>query len=176
MSTGPAVQLSPYDPAWPTMFEEERKQLLAVLAPVLERGIEHVGSTAVPGLAAKPIIDSMACVRSLSEVRAALPGLEALQYCYFDYRPEMHWFCKPSPEVRTHHLILVEVGGPWWEPRLLFRDYLRSHADAAAEYEALKRLLADRHTDDRQVYTDAKTAFVERTVERARAALARCDP
>ena len=108
MSTGPPVELHPYDPAWPTMFEEEKERLVAILAPFLEGGIEHVGSTAVPGLAAKPVIDIIAGVRSLDVARAALPALEAAQYCSFDYRPEMHWFCKPSPDVRT---ILVEVRG-----------------------------------------------------------------
>jgi GrpB-like predicted nucleotidyltransferase (UPF0157 family) len=158
------------------MFEEERSQLLAVLAPVLQGGIEHVGSTAVPGLAAKPIIDIMAGVRSLSEALAVRQALEALRYCYFDYRPEMHWFCKPSPDVRTHHLILVEIGGPWWEPRLLFRDYLRSNPDVADEYDALKHSLAARHADDREAYTAAKTSFVERTVARARVAHSRREP
>ena len=167
MSTDALIKIHPYDASWPAKFEEERELLEPILAPVLAGGIHHVGSTAIPGLAAKPIVDIMAGVASLDEARGVFEELGELQYCYSPYRPGMHWFCKPSSDLRTHHLILVEPDGPWWEPRLRFRDYLRSHPDAVAEYEALKRDLAGRHADDRQAYTDAKTAFVERIVARA---------
>ena len=167
MSSGAAIEIHVYDPAWPARFEAERQLLEPILSPVLAGGIHHVGSTAVPGLATKPIVDIMAGVRSLDEAREVFADLAELRYCYFPYRPEMHWFCKPSPDVRTHHLILVEPDGPWWEPRLFFRDYLRARPDAAAEYEALKRELAAEHAADREAYTDAKTAFVEAIVARA---------
>jgi GrpB-like predicted nucleotidyltransferase (UPF0157 family) len=167
LSAGVLIEIYPYDPAWPVMFEDERHLLERILKPVLAGGIHHVGSTAVPGLAAKPIIDIMAGVLSLDEARTVFADLAELQYSYAPYRPEMHWFCKPSPERRTHHLILVEPSGPWWEPRLRFRDYLRAHPDAANEYETLKRDLAAEHADDREAYTDEKTAFVERIVARA---------
>ena len=168
MSTGALIEISPYDASWPARFEAERRLLEPILSPVLAGGIHHVGSTAILGLAAKPIIDIMAGVRSLDEARVVFAELVKLQYCYYPYRPEMHWFCKPSADLRTHHLILVEPDGPWLAPRLLFRDYLRTHPDAAAEYEALKRELAAEHADDREAYTDAKTTFVEAIVARAR--------
>src|SRR5258706_10686092 len=99
------ILIVPYDAAWPRLFQEERTILEGFLAPWLVGPIEHVGSTAVPGLAAKPVIDIMAGVRSLDESRPAIPALATIDYCYFPYQPEQkHWFCKPSPAFRTHHL------------------------------------------------------------------------
>jgi hypothetical protein len=90
------------------MFEAERGLIERAIAPYLVGGIEHVGSTAIPNLPAKPVIDIMAGVRSLDASLAALPLLEPFGYCYFPYKPDvMHWFCKPSNDVRTHHLHLV---------------------------------------------------------------------
>jgi GrpB-like predicted nucleotidyltransferase (UPF0157 family) len=160
------IEVVPYDPGWPERFELERPLLEEALAPWLEGGIHHVGSTAVPGLAAKPIVDVMAGVRSLDEAREAFGPLAELEYCYFPYRTWMHWFCKPSPYERTHHLHLIEPSHPQWTARLAFRDHLREHPETAAAYEALKLELALRHRDDREAYTDAKTEFVRSVVER----------
>jgi GrpB-like predicted nucleotidyltransferase (UPF0157 family) len=80
----------------------------------------------------------------------------------------MHWFCKPSPARRTHHLHLVPLDSPLWSERLLFRDYLRVSAHAAAEYAGLKAALAEEHRHDREAYTDAKGDFVISILERAR--------
>lgn len=160
---GPVI-IAPYDPAWPTRFEAERAVLASVLEPWLAGPIEHVGSTAVPGLAAKPVIDIMAGVRDL---RGSLPAIEAvrpLQYCYPDppYKPDvMHWFCKPSDFERTHHLHLVPFGSPLWRDRLVFRDCLRNDAATREAYLRLKLRLASEFRDDREAYTEAKTAFIE---------------
>ena len=135
-----------------------------VVAPWLEGGVHHVGSTAVPGLAAKPVIDIMVGVRDLDEARAAIAVLAAESYCYFPYREYFHWFCKPSPQHRQFHMYLMEPSHPQWRARLAFRDWLRTHAETAADYEALKHELADRYRDDREAYTDAKAEFVERVV------------
>jgi GrpB-like predicted nucleotidyltransferase (UPF0157 family) len=117
----------------------------------------------VPGLVAKPVIDIMAAVASLDASRPALAALGALQYVYFPYREEiMHWLCKPSDEVRTHHLHLVPFGSALWHERLCFRDRLRRDALVAAEYAALKLALAERYEFDREAYTDAKEPFVRR--------------
>lgn len=125
-------------------------------------GIEHVGSTAVPGLAAKPVIDVMVGVESLDASRAALPLLEALGYTYAPYRADvMHWLCKPSFAHRTHHLHLVPFESALWRDRLAFRDALRADAALARRYEALKRELAAKFRDDREAYTEGKTPFVE---------------
>jgi len=167
MSNDAPVHIVPYDSEWPNRFEAERRVLVEAIGPWLPTGvIEHIGSTAVPGLDAKPVIDMMAGVESLDGSRAALDVLERHQYCYAPYRTEvMHWFCKPSPAHRTHHLHLIPVGSPLWIARLAFRDYLRAHVEVAAEYAALKRRLADEHRFDREAYTDAKAPFVQRVLE-----------
>ncbi|HSC91722.1 MAG TPA: GrpB family protein [Gaiellaceae bacterium] len=152
-----------YDPSWPERFDEERRLLEDALAPWLVRGVHHVGSTAVPGLAAKPVVDVLAGVESLEASRPAIEALAPLEYVYAAYRTEyMHWFCKPSPARRTHHLHLIPHDHPQFAARLRFRDALRADPVLAAEYEALKRRLAAEHRDDREAYTDAKAAFVER--------------
>ena len=95
---------------WAALFATEAKVLRSALAPWLVAEIEHVGSTAVAGLSAKPVIDIMAPVRDLESSRQAIAAAESVGYCYYPYKPgEMHWFCKPSPAVRTHHLHLI----PW---------------------------------------------------------------
>jgi GrpB-like predicted nucleotidyltransferase (UPF0157 family) len=157
------VHVVAYDPAWPSMFESERDVLASVLRNWIVGSIEHVGSTAVPGLSAKPVIDIMVGVASLDASRPALPVLRELGYQYAEYKSDvMHWFCKPSFEVRTHHLHLVPQDGPLWRERLKFRDLLRSDVLVAAEYDALKRDLAMRHRFDREAYTDAKYPFIAR--------------
>ena len=163
------VTLVPYDPAWPARFAAERDRLTPVLTPWLAGPIEHIGSTAVPGLAAKPVIDIMAGVSDLASSADARDALEALHYMYFPYRADvMHWFCKPSAAHRTHHLHLVPVSSRLWEDRLLFRDHLRSSPAACADYAALKTALAARHRLDREAYTDGKNDFVRAVIERAR--------
>jgi GrpB-like predicted nucleotidyltransferase (UPF0157 family) len=127
-----------------------------------------VGATSVPGLQAKPIIDILIGVRGLSESRACFDQLAALGYLYAPYRAhEMHWFCKPHPSRRTHHLHLVPLDTPRFRAELTFRDYLRSHPDRALEYGQLKQTLATRFERDREAYTEAKSEFVLETVRRA---------
>ena len=163
------VHIVEYDASWPEQFAYERAMLADPLAPWLAGPIEHVGSTAVVGLPAKPVIDIMAAVRDLDDSRAALPVLAAYGYLYAPYHPDvMHWFCKPSPSFRTHHLHLVPLGSALWNERLLFRDYLRAHANLAGEYAALKRQLAKRYALDREAYTEAKGPFVEHVLSLAR--------
>jgi len=165
------VQIVMYDPTWPERFETEKRLLSVALAKWLVGPIEHVGSTAVPGLAAKPVIDMMAGVSTLDDSRSAIGAVEALQYCYSDYAGDvMHWFCKPSPMHRTHHLHLVPFRSQLWTERLLFRDYLRSHPQAVSEYATLKARLAEEHRFDRERYTDAKGPFIQRILSIASAA------
>jgi GrpB-like predicted nucleotidyltransferase (UPF0157 family) len=156
------------DPAWGKRFEEEKAVLLRGLGPWLAGPIEHIGSTAVPGLAAKPVIDIMAAVQSLDASRPAIAAVEALDYCYAPYRTDReHWFCKPSFRERTHHLHLVPAGSAIWIEAITFRDVLRSEPAIAAEYEALKRRLAAEFRHDREAYTHAKGPFVTQVVRRA---------
>jgi len=171
------IELHPYDPAWPAAFEREAGLLTRTLAPWIIDGVHHVGSTAIPGLAAKPAIDIMVGVRDLDSTRPCIDLLAALDYCYAPYRADvMHWFCKPSPQRRTHHLHLVPTGSQRFTDVLAFRDHLRTHPDAAREYEQLKRQLAARHPHDRNAYTDGKSAIVAAITERARRWSAGADP
>jgi len=165
------IHIVPYDASWPALFEQERARLADALAEWTVAPIEHVGSTAVPGLPAKPVIDIMAPVESLVASRGALPACASLGYLYAPYRSDvMHWFCKPSPAFRTHHLHLVPLSSQMWIEKLAFRDYLRRHPATAAEYAALKHRLARVHERDREAYTDAKGPFIQRVVEMALAA------
>lgn len=162
------IELVDYDAAWPVKFAAEKKLLLSSLRPWLVGSIEHVGSTAIPGLRAKPVIDIMVGVETLSESRDAIPVLEKLGYQYWPYKADvMHWLCKPSDEFRTHHLHLIPCNSALWQARLAFRDYLRRDAAAAAEYATLKDELAAKCRNDREAYTEGKTDFVQRIVARA---------
>lgn len=128
-------------------------------------GIHHVGSTAVPGLDAKPIIDILVGVDSLEASRVCFDPLAKLDYLYAPYRAdEMHWFCKPHPGRRTHHLHLVPTDSSRFSDELAFRDRLRSSRAIAEEYAALKRELAERFADDREAYTEGKADFIRRVL------------
>jgi GrpB-like predicted nucleotidyltransferase (UPF0157 family)/predicted GNAT family acetyltransferase len=161
------VQLVPSDPGWPDKFEAEKRLLTPALAPWLDGALEHVGSTAVPGLLAKPVVDLMAPVRDLETACQALPVLEALGYWYAPYRPRMHWLCKPSPSRREFHLLLLERSEAEWARRLAFRNLLRADRATAAEYAALKQQAARQHAQDREAYTQAKTRFVDDVTQEA---------
>ncbi len=175
MHNQPPVIIERYDPKWPAKFGAEKRALAPVLSSWLVGPIEHVGSTAVPGLAAKPVIDIMAAIRDLPSARPAIEALRSLSYCYFDYKAEvMHWFCKPSDFERTHHLHLVPYESPLWRDRLAFRDALRNDAGIRDEYLDLKVRLASKFRDDREAYTEAKTDFIESVLMRARPSLAGC--
>jgi GrpB-like predicted nucleotidyltransferase (UPF0157 family) len=163
-----SIRLVAYDPEWARLFREARDALQRVLSPWLTGPIEHIGSTAVPGLAAKPVIDIMAAVGTLEESRDAIVAVEGLSYLYAPYRPDvMHWFCKPCPSFRTHHLHLVPYQSALWKARIAFRDRLREDREVAAEYVELKRSLAISFEHDREGYTDGKTEFVARIVSEA---------
>jgi GrpB-like predicted nucleotidyltransferase (UPF0157 family) len=138
-----------------------------VLAPWLEGGIHHVGSTALPGIAAKPIVDMIGGVRDLDEARAAYAPLFAVGYVHTPHRPGIaHHFSKPSGRLDevTHNLHLTEPGSDLWRERLAFRDALRADPDLAAEYEALKLRIAAEHANNVEEYTHGKRAFVARVL------------
>ena len=170
------VSIVTYDPNWPRMFAAERDHLLGSLPREMIGRIEHFGSTAVPGLAAKPIVDMLVEVRSLEETKTRIvPVLEAQGYDYFwrptrgdDVPPFYAWFIKrDAAGVRTHHIHMVEKDFEQWE-RLLFRDYLIEHPAVAKEYEALKLRLAQDYPNDRVAYTNAKTDYVVRVTNVAK--------
>ena len=159
------IELIAYQADWPARFEAERRLLEAVLAPWLAGRIQHIGSTAVPGLPAKPVIDIMAPVLSLDASRDAIEAVAAAGYVYFPYKPDaMHWFCKLTPAHRTHHLHLVPIGSALWQQRLAFRNALRGDPALAAEYAELKARLAAQFALDREAYTEGKTPFITRVL------------
>lgn len=176
--TGEKIEIAPYDPTWPESFRHEKKHLLSCLPEKLVGRIEHFGSTAIPGLAAKPIIDMFVEVADLKATRTEIaPLLEAQDYDYFwrpthgdDGPPFYAWFIKRDAQtaVRTHHIHMVERSfiGHW--DRLLFRDYLIAHAKVAREYQALKVRLAAASSHDRVAYTRGKSEFIERVTADAR--------
>jgi aminoglycoside N3'-acetyltransferase/GrpB-like predicted nucleotidyltransferase (UPF0157 family) len=162
------VLLVPYDPEWPRRFEEERSVLAEVFAGT-GAVIDHVGSTAVPHLGAKPIIDVMVGVPALAVAEEKIGALEAAGYEYVqEYEtqlPHRRYFRKPRLGTRTFHVHCVVTGSKWWIEFLAFRDYLRAHRDAAAAYYDLKAGLATRVT--RGEYTQAKAPFIERVLATA---------
>ena len=160
------IQIVPYDPEWAQLFLEEREALYRALSPWLKGTIEHIGSTSVPGLSAKPVIDIMAAVGTLKESEGAISAVRSLEYLHAPYRHEvMHWFCKPHPSFRTHHLHLVPYESPLWAAQITFRNRLREDRNIAAEYAALKRTLAASFPNDREGYTDGKSAFIGRVLD-----------
>ena len=162
------IALVPYDPEWPRRFDAERAVLERVLAPWLQGGIHHIGSTAIAGIAAKPIIDIMAGVRDLEESRAAFDALREQSYLHDPHRPLIaHHFAKPLLQRPTHGLHLTQPGSELWRERLAFRDALRNAPTLAAEYETLKLRLAGEHRRDGASYTRNKRAFVARVLASA---------
>ncbi len=154
------VVVADYDPAWPERFRALADRAASALGE-MALAIEHVGSTSVPGLAAKPVIDIQISVASLEPLDALRVPLERLGYVFRADNPERtkRYFREAPGTPRTH--IHVRAAGSWGEQfALLFRDYVRAHPDVAARYAALKRELAERFRDDRRGYTEAKSPFI----------------
>jgi GrpB-like predicted nucleotidyltransferase (UPF0157 family) len=172
------IAIVPYDPRWPEVFRREKEHLLSCLPNDLIRRIEHFGSTAVPGLAAKPVVDVLVEVTDLRATQArVVPVLEPQGYEYFwrpthgdDGPPFYAWFIKRDPGTgsRTHHLHMVEGDFVEHWDRLLFRDYLIEHPTVARDYEGLKIRLASAAPHDRVAYTHGKTEFIADVTARAK--------
>ena len=161
------VEIVEYDAAWPERFAEIRARLRAAVGPAALR-IDHVGSTAVPGLAAKPVIDVQVAVADLDDEAAFRPAVEGLGLV-LRYR-ELGWlFFRPPAAPRTHHVHLTQAGSSREREQLLFVAYLRHDTRRRDDYAALKRKLARRHRTDRLRYTDAKTEFIRQTLSAAEA-------
>ena len=158
------IIVKPYDPAWPARFRIE-SQLIHIALADLAPAIEHIGSTAVPGLAAKPVIDMLVGVRSLTEFERHYERLCIYGYEYIpEYErvlPDRRFFKRVVRGVRTHHVHVVELDGLYWNRYLKFRDSLRADSWLAARYAELKRRLAARFRFERDAYTNGKTGFVE---------------
>jgi GrpB-like predicted nucleotidyltransferase (UPF0157 family) len=162
------IEVVPYNPAWQKNYQEEAARLRPVFGSFLVE-LYHVGSTSIPGIFAKPIIDILAVVVDL----APMAEIE-LQLARLDYLargeagiPGRHFFLKPSLDVRTHHLHVFGAGHPEVDRHLVFRDYLRAHPQEAAGYSNLKQDLAREFTTDPPAYTDAKGPYILSVLDKA---------
>jgi len=168
---GNPVIIADYDPQWPAQYEEEKERILGLIEDKVV-AIEHIGSTAVPGLGAKPIIDITIAVQRLADAEECIEPLAIIGHEYHPEGevgfPERRFFHKGAPEVPTYHLHMVELTSDFWERHLLFRDFLRAHPEVAEQYYELKKGLAAEYGEDREGYTEAKTSFIEGVVARAR--------
>ncbi len=161
------VKLAPYTPEWLRYFELEKASLQAVLGDTI-LDIQHVGSTSIAGMLAKPIIDIAIAVADFEQAKTCVPLVESLGYKYkgeFGI-PRRHYFVKGNP--RLFHLHMNEVDSCEWQNTLLFRDYLRNHPDVAEEYAQLKQRLARRYPHDREAYLEGKSAFIKDVLTKGR--------
>ena len=157
----PAIRIVEHDPGWAGQAQEELGRLAEALAPVAVR-VEHIGSTAVPGLAAKPILDLQLSVPAIEPRGRYVTPLEQLGYLFVPdpESPDFHLFAKPAERPRSHHLHVCELGSEHEVRHLALRDYLRAHGDEAADYAALKREAVKRAPQDRLAYIEAKEEYV----------------
>lgn len=163
------VKLVPYDPEWPRLFNEEKTKIQGVLgADVL--GIEHIGSTAIPGMDAKPILDLMMAVPQIDRYDIYVETLEKLGYQFRrDYRKEQEHvlLVKGPEEKRTHYLKMTTLDSNFWREHILFRDYLIRHPERADIYRQLKYNLLEKYGGERSNYTDDKAPFIKETLKLA---------
>ena len=163
------IEVVDYDRDWPRQYVAERDRIDAAIGDVA-LAIEHVGGTAVPGLPAKPVIDLMVGVEDIERAGPAVAGLINLGYEYVpeleSQLPDRRYFRRGTPE--SHHVHMVPASSDYFAEHLLFRDYLRTHPQAAEEYGKLKRGLAGRFVNDRDAYRAGKVPFIEMVVAAAR--------
>jgi GrpB-like predicted nucleotidyltransferase (UPF0157 family) len=162
------IELIDYDPSWQARFAAQQVRLDTIMERWLVGEVEHIGSTSVPGLRSKPIIDILAPVRSLLVARAAIPVLEKDGWLFWPDDPNQDyrlWFLRPSPEARTHHLQIIQHDHPNFRALIAFRDALRRDPKAREAYSSLKEDLASKHPSDRNAYSNAKTEFVQSIIE-----------
>jgi GrpB-like predicted nucleotidyltransferase (UPF0157 family) len=165
------VELVAHTSDWAKLASDEMSRLTAALRPSVI-AIHHIGSTAVPGICAKPILDLMPEVSALAELDAARPTVEGLGYEWWgEYGIAGRRYCTLNDSVTGRRMVQLhcfETGSPEIERHLAFRDYLRSNSEVAAEYNLEKRRCRDLHPDDSHAYTDAKSAWIESVMPRAR--------
>lgn len=169
------VKLVPHNPKWAELFEEEKRLLKNTFGDTII-AIEHIGSTAIAGIPAKPIIDMNIGVESLGVARSMKEELEKLGYEHRPFVPghtkeELKWeelYVKGPETKRTHYAHVTVYGNNYWKTHLLFRDYLRENPARAQQYAQLKEELAQKYPEDRGTYTENKEPFVNKTLEMAR--------
>ena len=165
---GKPVIVTEYDPSWPELFRREAELIYAALEGVGIR-IEHMGSTAVPGLQAKPIIDIMIGVSSIEQADSCVPFIEGTGYLYRpeheDSMPERRYFERSGSEI-DYHVHMVVFGSRFWKDHIFFRNYLRENPEAVQQYAALKKELAEKYRDNREAYTNGKAEFIQGILRR----------
>ncbi len=165
-SPSPLVE---YDPNWAIQFEEEKARILDTIGTVIV-AIEHYGSTSIPGLSSKPIIDILIAVRHLDDAQGCIEPLARLGYEYRPMNdvliPGTRYFRKGPSGANTHHIRMVKVGSDLWNDYLLFRDYLRNHSDEADRYGKLKKELHTRF--GKRLPIDAKKSYIQLVIAKAR--------
>ena len=168
MTLDPAIRIAEPDPGWPEAARRELDRIAAALGPVAVR-LEHVGSTAVPGLPAKPIIDLQVSVATLEPEEAYVEPLEGLGYLLIldPAFPDFRFFGRPHERPRTHHVHVWAAGSHHEHRHVAVRDFLRAHAEEAAAYGAVKREVAARHPGNRLAYMAGKDPYVAALEARA---------
>jgi len=167
------IYLAAYDPNWAKLFQIERQEILAAIGQYVAK-IEHIGSTSIPDLCAKPVIDILVGVHRLADFdELAIEKLTSQGYEYVEkynqLMPERRFFQKSNQAgMRTHQIHLVQIDGDFWHRHLLFRDYLRSHPEEAKQYQKLKQALALKYSDSNE-YAGAKTEFCQKIHLKAQA-------
>ncbi len=167
------IEIVKNDPKWPELAKSEIEKICSLFPKNFILDIQHVGSTAVPDMSAKPIIDIQIAVTSLECARIiAVPLLQKLQYVFWADNPDKErlFFAKGMPPygaARTHHVHIVEPASPHWTGKIAFRDYLIHHPETAKAYEQLKFDLAKRYQFDREKYTDEKAEFIKSILEKS---------
>ena len=161
------LRVSPYREGWKNLFEIEKRDIEKAIGDYI-KDIQHVGSTSIPGMSAKPILDIAIAVKDFEEARICINPLCDMGYTFKGENgiPRRHYFLKGEP--CTHHIHMLEKDSEEWEKLILFRDYLRSHQNTAEEYNQLKRNLSERLQGDRKAYQDAKGDFVEAVIRKSR--------
>jgi len=160
------IDIKDYDPEWPKAFALEKSRIMEKLGELVQE-IEHIGSTAVPGISAKPVIDILIAVKDMGRAMECAVKLADLGYEHVQGEDDLERLFLFRGMPRTHHVHIVEHASETHWKHVVFRDYLREHADTRNEYDRLKRDLAARYRTDRKSYVDSKTDFVERVVEKA---------
>ncbi|MBM2885407.1 GrpB family protein [Chromobacterium phragmitis] len=167
------LQIVPYRPGWPQCFEQTAATILVALGELADKAIiKHIGSTAVPGLPAKPIIDIMLGLPRLSDLEPYFAALSAIDFNHQQQMaaamPDRHYFTQPAHPPRQVHLHAVALDSDFWRDKLLFRDALRADPQLSANYAELKQTLAERYGEDRAGYTEAKSGFINAALTAAK--------
>jgi GrpB-like predicted nucleotidyltransferase (UPF0157 family) len=161
------VIIAPYDPEWITKYEGEKLRIEVAMGAYI-RGIEHIGSTAIPGLPAKPIIDILGGITSLIDAPSFIPHLEEIGYCYIpEYEaqlPQRRYLTRAEAGYEVIHLHIVEITSQFWRDHLAFRDRLCSNNSLRDAYGSLKTELAIKYGNDRVGYTNAKVEFIHKAL------------